>query len=91
MLSKCLNPACSVPFLYLQQGRLFRVDLTSSGSSRKGQRMQKPAYFWLCRDCCLRLEIAVENGQVMTRSLPAKKSAERAPSERPKKDAGAVA
>ncbi len=26
MLSKCANPGCPAPFLYLRQGKLFRVE-----------------------------------------------------------------
>ncbi len=27
MLSKCANPGCPAPFLYLHEGKLFRMDI----------------------------------------------------------------
>jgi len=34
MIGKCANPACSTPFRYLHEGRLFRFE---RGVSEKGQ------------------------------------------------------
>ncbi len=47
MLAKCVNPACSTPFRYLDSGTLFRLESDPwCGSDNKGRE-----YFWLCRGC----------------------------------------
>jgi len=56
MVSKCANPQCGAAFLYLHQGKLFRIE-TDAGwpqdppdpSARKPIRRLE--YFWLCDDC----------------------------------------
>ena len=60
MLSKCANPACSAPFLYLSQGRLYKMetairegnpdrpDFADAQNMRAERRLE---YFWLCEDC----------------------------------------
>lgn len=55
MLSKCANPACSKPFRYLRDGKLFEIDSrTISGSPTVGERKPVRAveFFWLCSECC---------------------------------------
>ena len=32
MLSKCANPGCSASFLYLHQGKLFRLETSGNGN-----------------------------------------------------------
>jgi hypothetical protein len=65
MLSKCANPGCSTPFLYLHQGKLFRVEVDakqdrvkpgSIGSEKKPARRME--YFWLCDSCSSRMTVA---------------------------------
>jgi hypothetical protein len=67
MLSKCANPDCSTPFLYLHQGRLFRIEVVAKqdrvkpgpvGSEKKPVR--RIEYFWLCDSCSSRLTVAYE-------------------------------
>jgi hypothetical protein len=55
MLHKCANPACSVPFRSLREGKLFLAetcpsDLNSNfdGNRRKLRRRE---HFWLCGAC----------------------------------------
>lgn len=55
MLQKCANPACSIPFLSLREGKLFLAEtpeththLTLNGGSRK---LRKREHFWLCSTC----------------------------------------
>jgi hypothetical protein len=55
MLHKCANPACTVPFRSLREGKLFLAetypsDLTApfDGSRRKLRRRE---HFWLCGVC----------------------------------------
>lgn len=48
MLSKCSNPTCSTPFLYLHEGRLFLLECDSEHSASTSSRGE---YFWLCERC----------------------------------------
>jgi hypothetical protein len=54
MVSKCANPACSAPFLYLHQGRLFRFEARSQsneiGEMTSGLH-RKVEFVWLCQEC----------------------------------------
>jgi hypothetical protein len=54
MLSKCANPACSQPFRYLRDGKLFEIDSRDdferpAAGERKAVR--RVEFFWLCGDC----------------------------------------
>jgi hypothetical protein len=55
MLSKCANPLCSAPFLYLHQGKLFRFDFEATDSNPvRGfgkEPRRRTEYFWLCDSC----------------------------------------
>ncbi len=60
MLSKCANPVCTAPFLYLSQGKLYKLetsvragnldrpDFADSQNMRAERRLE---YFWLCEEC----------------------------------------
>ncbi len=55
MLHKCANPACSVPFRSLREGKLFLAETCPSdfnvnfdGNRRKLRRRE---HFWLCGVC----------------------------------------
>jgi hypothetical protein len=84
MLSKCSNPACSSPFLYLRRGKLFRME-TSAGYERRADfagdgEAKRPTrrleYFWLCEECATRMTLAFEKGVgIMTRPLTRARSA----------------
>jgi hypothetical protein len=41
MVAKCANPLCPARFHYLNQGKLFRLEVDYG----------KYPYFWLCADC----------------------------------------
>ncbi len=68
MLSKCANPGCPAPFLYLHQGRLFRLDTGSEESS--GQVTQRTSqsleFFWLCDECAAKLTLSFKKGVGVT-------------------------
>jgi hypothetical protein len=60
MLSQCVNPQCSKPFLRLREGKLFLVEAgfrdksaetpsASSGHARKPPR--RVERYWLCDEC----------------------------------------
>ena len=54
MLSKCANPSCGTPFLYLRHGKIFLMQhITHSVSSRSGAGSKGDSleYFWLCGPC----------------------------------------
>jgi hypothetical protein len=58
MISKCANPACSAHFLYLHQGRVFRVMRVSDNSDGPEmgldptlKKRQHVEFFWLCDRC----------------------------------------
>jgi len=59
MLSKCANPACSTPFRYLRDGKLFEIqtnteDVNSLGSRKPVRRVE---FFWLCGSCSTELTV----------------------------------
>jgi hypothetical protein len=71
MLSKCANPGCSAPFLYLHLGKLFRwetertddEDSPSFGSDPEIKRSQRRVeFFWLCEDCAKVLTLTFRKG-----------------------------
>ncbi len=64
MLSKCANPACSEPFIYLRDGRLFQID-TETGPQLVTERKSphRIEYFWLCGQCALNMTLAFQRGK----------------------------
>lgn len=55
MLSKCANQACSNPFRYFREGKLYLID--SKAQSDKSRVLE---YFWLCSSCCQELTIQID-------------------------------
>lgn len=58
MVSRCANPACSVPLRYLRDGRLFQFEVRSrtlasleKQAPRQGNASRQIAHFWLCGHC----------------------------------------
>lgn len=64
MLSKCANPACTTPFQYLRDGRLFQME-TGVGpqlvSDKKPQH--RVEYFWLCSRCSPEMTLSFTPGK----------------------------
>ena len=61
MLSKCLNPACSRPFRYFRDGRIFDIETASpSNSSRTARRRE---FFWLCGACSNTMKVILRDGR----------------------------
>lgn len=57
MLHKCANPACTVPFRSLHEGKLFLAetfgsDLDTSFDGNR-RRTRKREHFWLCTACAV--------------------------------------
>jgi len=67
MLSKCANPSCSTPLIYLREGKIFMMDHSPqhqtqpSGPAgiKAGSRVE---HFWLCGPCSAELTITYEPG-----------------------------
>lgn len=64
MVSRCANPECAVPFLYLHQGKLFRVE---AGNDRDRSRQERNTsrrveFYWLCRSCAATMTLVVDQG-----------------------------
>lgn len=69
MLSKCANPVCSKTFLYLSEGKLFRlevpvseyagIELSGNGRAASGRRSHHE-YFWLCQSCSQTFQVVCE-------------------------------
>ena len=47
MVTKCVNPACTKPFLYLTEGKVLRVSLPNAAGSFR----HPVEHFWLCGPC----------------------------------------
>jgi len=63
MLSTCANSNCRESFRYLRDGKLFRRQAETRGSSSE---ISNPEYFWLCARCCGDMSLRLtEDGQVI--------------------------
>lgn len=57
MLTKCANPSCSTPLVYLREGKIFMLEYPSGPQPvlDKAQASVKPSarveHFWLCGPC----------------------------------------
>jgi hypothetical protein len=71
MLSKCANPGCPVPFLYLHQGKLFRMDINSEVTATDAipaARLlaRRIEFFWLCNQCAEMVTLSYKKGVGVT-------------------------
>ena len=79
MVSKCANPACSTSFLYLHEGKLFRVEVDSASKRVDAAAfgidsdLKKPVrhieFYWLCSGCSQKMTVSFEKG-VGIKTLP---------------------
>jgi len=67
MTTKCVNPACGVPFRYLRGGKLFLVDRPGdshggdpAGAMTDGSRVSE--FFYLCEACCKTMQVILDKG-----------------------------
>jgi len=55
MLRKCANPACTVPFRSLREGKLFiaegPADHQDTGVESLRKKLPRREHFWLCDPC----------------------------------------
>ena len=68
MLAKCLNPACDARFRYLNQGRIFNIEIPFAMTNRERNFAQAEC-LWLCEHCSLTMKVIVDNGTVTTAPL----------------------
>jgi len=74
MVSKCANPDCSAPFLYLHQGKLFRVETQGVDANDSvfgaGPEKKKPSrhieFYWLCNECAAAMTLTYKKGTGVT-------------------------
>lgn len=70
MVSKCANPACGVPFIYLRNGKLWALERFSESIEK-----QKVEFFWLCGECARHMTIeATSSGINVVPSVPTEKN-----------------
>lgn len=71
MLAKCANPACSAPFLYLREGKLYQMEVGTSPSAgapdhqlvpRDARSARRLEFFWLCGNCARRMTLVSQGG-----------------------------
>ena len=76
MIAKCANPACSTPFRYLHEGRLFRFErrvpekgqpFLSIDATRQ-ERSNRVEFFWLCDQCSAKMTLTYRKGIGVTPS-----------------------
>ncbi|MGZ4790145.1 MAG: hypothetical protein ACXVZX_16625, partial [Terriglobales bacterium] len=73
MLSKCANPACSRPFRYLRDGKIFEIDSTHNNGVEAGEKKtaRRVEFYWLCGDCSAELTIIDDHEKgVITVPIP---------------------
>jgi len=68
MVSKCANPACTTPFRYLHEGRIFTVGADAQHRSADGAGSNIERY-WLCSSCCASMTLVLDRGHVALRTL----------------------
>jgi hypothetical protein len=80
MLQKCANPACTVPFRSLREGRLFLAETYPSQSEaaangRRRQQHRRREHFWLCDSCSSHFTLRFDTNHGML-TVPLSKNAE---------------
>jgi hypothetical protein len=74
MLAKCANPACTAPFLYLREGKLYQIETEGASARGTGGQNQgaakderKPSrrleFFWLCGPCARQMTLSFARGR----------------------------
>ncbi len=87
MLAKCANPNCSSRFLYLHEGRLFRIERTEPAAGKSAadrpylvkNGARHIEHYWLCPRCAELMTLSFDPASgVVTVPLPAPAVARRA-------------
>ena len=66
MLSKCANPTCSTPLVYLREGKIFMMEQSAKPEVHPdGPVLVKPVtrveHFWLCGPCSVELTVIYDS------------------------------
>jgi hypothetical protein len=61
MLQKCANPACSVPFRSIREGKLFLAENRDSHAGASSVRKLRREHFWLCDACSSHFTLRFDN------------------------------
>ena len=69
MGSKCANPACSAPFLYLHEGRIFVLRSPRLADSDVTDAVLER--YWLCGLCSETMTLVQQEGKVVLRNIQA--------------------
>ena len=74
MLSKCANPSCSTPLVYLREGKIFMME-NAPGPQPTGPSQHQLAsasrveHFWLCGPCSADMTVVYDR-KLGVRVLP---------------------
>jgi hypothetical protein len=66
MLSKCANPSCSTPLVYLREGKIFMMEHPPGPQPANvtGQRKEvspgRVEHFWLCGPCSAEMTLVCD-------------------------------
>lgn len=70
MVSRCANPDCGKPFLYMREGKLFHIDTSQHPELRRkppdAKRSEDIEHFWLCGNCSREFTVAYVPGEGIT-------------------------
>jgi len=78
MLTKCANPSCSTPLVYLREGKIFMMEAAAQPVADNPKTVAAKSafrieHFWLCGPCSSQLTLAWdrERGvQVVPKAFP---------------------
>lgn len=62
MLSKCANPSCSTPLVYLREGKIFRMEQAPGPQPLSGDQIPatRVEHFWLCGPCSAEMTVVYD-------------------------------
>jgi hypothetical protein len=61
MLSKCANPSCSTPLVYLREGKIFMMEQAPGPQAMDGKHgPARVEHFWLCGPCSAEMTLVYD-------------------------------
>ncbi len=62
MLSKCANPSCSTPLVYLREGKIFMMEQAPGPQAVDRKKVSAPRveHFWLCGRCSAEMTLVYD-------------------------------
>ena len=65
MLSKCANPSCSTPLIYLREGKIFMLEAAPHppavlDGAKQPRSVRQIEHFWLCGACAARMTLVYD-------------------------------